>query len=415
MILTRLIILILLTVFIAGESYGQSFKQHRTLLKVGRQPSAIAAADLTGDGLVEILTADRGELRSPQTERPGNNEISLHIAEGDMKFRYLEPLQTGFAPYGIALANIDARKALDIVAVSFMDNRQSEPQRDVSLFLNLGESLFEPNVFTVPDDGLTYHRMRDAEGQPLFTTPGLTSVEVADLNGDGLRDLVTTSWSSDQLIVFPGEAEAYFSEPIAIPLAGAPRHLALGDFNRDGKTDCAVVLYERHQVAVLLGDGVLGFTPADTFSSRGHYPQTIRTTDINGDGNADLAVAHCDADDSIVLFLGTGDGQFPTSQEIALGESREELEEEIRDIIVEDLDGDGDSDIAAACWASGRVTLLWNDGAAGEMPFTYRREDIKMKAGRPRALCAADFNGDEKKDLAVALWEENAVALLIAE
>jgi hypothetical protein len=44
---------------------------------------------------------------------------------------------------------------------------------------------------------------------------------------------------------------------------------------------------------------------------------------------------------------------------------------------------------------------------------TFTREVYSFKKGRPYALTAADLNGDQKADLAVALWEEDKVALLL--
>ena len=46
---------------------------------------------------------------------------------------------------------------------------------------------------------------------------------------------------------------------------------------------------------------------------------------------------------------------------------------------------------------------------------SFRTEAYEYKDAQPYALCSADFNGDGKKDLAIALWGPNAVALLLGK
>jgi hypothetical protein len=75
------------------------------------------------------------------------------------------------------------------------------------------------------------------------------SVAVADLNGDGHADIVTTNWN--------------FSGPTQI--AG--------------------------NVSVRLGDGTGSFGPAANFGV-GRAPYSVAIADVNGDGKPDLAVAN---------------------------------------------------------------------------------------------------------------------------
>ncbi|HEO71445.1 MAG TPA: hypothetical protein ENN80_09285, partial [Candidatus Hydrogenedentes bacterium] len=181
-------------VLACGAGATDTFSKHKRWLSVGPNPSYIVAADLTGDGLPEILTADAGSLTDPREERPAHDQVSLLVARGDLEYEHQPQLQTGFAPYCIVIANIDALKAPDIVVGSFHAVRR----RNLSLFRNLGENLFEPLHFRIPPDKeLPYKRMRDGDGSPVFTTPGITSLVVRDINHDGFRDVVATGWSSD--------------------------------------------------------------------------------------------------------------------------------------------------------------------------------------------------------------------------
>ena len=393
----------------APMALGQTFVFSKNF-SVGPKPRDIVAPDLNDDGLPEIITADTGLLSDPREERPANDELSLLRAEGELNYvKHTPSLKTGFAPYSICIANIDAQRMPDIVVAGFMAVRH----RDLVLHRNLPDGLFESLEFRVPDEGLDYRRNVDGDGVPVFTSPGLTSVAIADLDRDGFRDAVCAGWSSDVIIIFPGNAEQYFDVPRAIPAAGGPREVQIHDFNGDGHLDIAAVLYASAEVALWKGDGTGAFEPVTRFSSRGKLPTTLRVADVNGDGASDLVISHSNADDSIVIFYGDGNFRFGLSQEILLGENRDVVEQEVVDIVVEDLTGNGRVDIAAACFTSAQVLMLRNVSGNDSPEQQFEREKYTMREGKPQALCSADFNKDGKRDLAIAQWEPDAVQLLL--
>lgn len=394
----------------AGQNAGRTFAMPAKTFQVGPNPNALAVADLNDDGLPDIVTADRGELHDPREERPANDELSVLIAETPFDYVRRHPsLKTGTAPYALALANVDGLKWPDIIAVNFLASRS----RQVSVFLNLkDEGIFKPVEFKTPDTGLEYFRHYDGEGIPMFTVPGLTSVAVRDLNGDGLRDLIATGWSSDVIMVMPGHSESIFGPPRFIPADGAPRAFSLADLDGDGVPDMAVVLYATAEIALFKGDSQGNFALHSRFKSRGELPTTVYIQDMNGDGLQDIVTSHAYSDDTVVIFYGDAPFSFSVSQEIMLGKDRDVLEHEIRDIAVADLNGDGRVDIAAACHASGSVVVLFNVSADTATRQQFHTETYTYEAGRPRALAVADFDNDARPDIAVALWETNSVGLM---
>jgi hypothetical protein len=411
---SKAVIGLVLLSFVASGVQAQTFTPRRRLLPVGPNPSAIAAQDLNGDEWPEIITADRGELTDPREERPANDELSLLIAQGNLEYvRHHPSLKTGFAPYDIVIANVDSLKWPDILVANF----QAVRHRNIMIFLNIKpENLFKPVPLRVPDDSLSYVRQRDGDGMPLFTQPGLTSLAVRDFNGNGFRDIIATGWASDVLVFFPGAPEILFGDPQFIHAPGGPRDLALADFDGDGHTDLAVAMYSTSELTLWKGDGQGHFLEMARFPTRGRLPTKVRAADLDRDGKTDLVVSHCYTDDTVVIFYGDGGFRFSVSQEIMLGKDRETAEQEIRDILVEDLTGNSRPDIAAACYGSGEIAVLINTGGegnagAGRLPF--RRETYSFENSRPRALCAVDLTRNGKKDIAVALWQSNAVGLLI--
>lgn len=394
-----------------GYADAEVFFRHGKTFKIGPHVTAIVAADFDEDGLVEIVTADRGRLFDPREQRPANDQLSYLVPDGPLQYVRKSQLSTGFGPYAIAVENIDALRAPDLVVANFMATRN----RDLTLLRFVGNGIFEPTQFSVPDEGLSYARMRDGDDVPLFTTPGLTSVAVRDFDRDGYRDVLATGWTSDTLVYFPGDRTAYFKPPVVRRLSGGPRDITLGDLNGDGHTDAAVALYSANEIALLAGDGKGGFEEATRFPSRGKLPQRIRVADLNADGRQELIVSHRHADDSVVIFWGAEKGfAFPHSQEIALGETRGKIEYGVEDLVIADFNGDNRPDIALAASAAREVIVLVSETVASEVRFRYQRERYRFDNGKPRALCTADFDGNGKTDLAVGLWEADAVALLLS-
>lgn len=404
----------LMALTVASSARGELRARSQSFL-VGPNPSYIVSVDINGDGWPEIITADRGELSDLREERPANDELSLLISKGtvrgDLKFEKHHPsLKTDFGPYAIAVANIDAHKWPDILVASFHAARH----RDLNLFLNLqDEGIYQTEHFQVPPESLEYHRQVDGDGIPVYHSPGLTAIEVGDINKDGLRDVLATGWSSDCLVFFAGHAETHFSPPVVTPLPGAPFSLSLTDLNHDGNLDFAVTLMATNEVAVWQGDGTGAFKEVERFPSRGRLPHRIKTADINQDGQKDLIVSHKDADDTIVIFYGTGKFTYRVSQEIMLGTDRNVPEQNIQDIAIADFNGDGFPDIAAACFNKEQVVVLTTDYSKNKPFLEFARKSFEFKGGRPRALCASDLNQDGKMDLAVALWDLNEVRLII--
>lgn len=414
--MSRLRILILI-VLIAGTllwplaSQAETFRRHPKMLRIGANVTSIAAADLNGDGLPEIVTTNRGPLADPEEERPAHDRLSYLVAHGNLSYVAEPQLRSGFAPYCVTIANVDGFKALDLVVGSFMATRN----RDLTLLRNIGSDLFEPIYFTVPDDELRYTKVRDGAGRPVYTTPGITSVAVQDMDDDGYRDAIATGWSSDVLIYFPGQIEGYFGEPVLTRAHGGPRDIAVADLDKDGAPDLVTVMYTTNEVVLWKGDGKGRFIEVNRFPSRGLLPHNVSVVDINNDRRLDIVVAHCHQDDSIVIFYGEGDFDFSVSQEILLGPKRGKLEYEIRDLVTGDFNRDGRADLAVACYKAGKVVVLLNRSSGPEIPQRFRREEYGYSRGKPRALCVSDFNQDGKPDLGVGLWETNSVSLLLGK
>lgn len=95
-----------------------------------------------------------------------------------------------------------------------------------------------------------------------------------------------------------------------IRVGQGPRWVSVADVNHDGKPDILVANADSGTVSVLLGHGSGKFkeAPGSPFAA-GHEPNDIVVADMNGDGNPDLVVPNHQAP-TITILLGDGKGSF---------------------------------------------------------------------------------------------------------
>lgn len=123
------------------------------------------------------------------------------------------------------------------------------------------------------------------------------------------------------------------------------------DFNRDGKTDVAVLDSYSATVSILLGDGAGNLSQPSAYNV-GLNPQDIAIGDFNGDGKNDLAVSDSNFS-SVFVLNGNGDGSFQSPTGYGVGLS-------VSSLAAGDFNRDGKIDIAASNLGSGNVSLLFN-------------------------------------------------------
>ena len=112
----------------------------------------------------------------------------------------------------------------------------------------------------------------------------------ADVNNDGVLDVVLSNYSGSNVSVVLGAGNGTFSQPRFTPTGAGQAFHATGDFNNDGRLDVATANFTAGSVSVLWGLGDGTFVRAPDFNV-GTNPQDIVAGDFNGDGKVDLAVS----------------------------------------------------------------------------------------------------------------------------
>ena len=215
------------------------------------------------------------------------------------------------------------------------------------------------------------------------------SVAIADVDGDGVFDIVTANYSSNTVSVLLGYGDGTVQPHKDYAVGGSPSKIILADVNGDGRKDIIVGIGGGTTINVLINKGNGTFKPFAAYTT-GSNPYYIYVADVNGDNKPDIIVSNYYSN-TISVLLGRGDGTFGAKTDFATGNSPD-------DVIVADFNRDGKPDIAVANNSSKSVSILLGLGNGSFQAKT----DLPLRDA-PVALAVADINGDGKLDLIVTV------------
>ena len=180
-----------------------------------------------------------------------------------------------------------------------------------------------------------------------------------------------------------------FFQADPFPISPQPDFLAVADVNRDGLDDVVVVSPTSDEVNVLLAapDQPSRFAPV-AVGSFGSKLRRHAVGDLNEDGRPDLAVPDQGAD-GVWVLLGDPSGNFVNPAFYSLGRIPYA-------VAISNFDGVRGNDIAVADQRLGNVSILLNDGGT---PPRFTRGPVFAVGDDPRTVLAMDVNGDNRDDL----------------
>jgi FG-GAP-like repeat len=219
----------------------------------------VRVADMDGDGHADLVVA-------------GPERLMVYPGIGDGSFGAPVPVAEG--PHYVEVGDIDADGDLDIVAWVGAD------------------------IDTYTHTTATTYELRTHETLPLEHGQFTYAIGIGDVTGDGRNDMVVTVGGNipySRLFVYPQTTTGQSGEPVVYPVRDSPEPLALADMNGDGRRD-VVIAHGSYDVGVMLQrpDGALGreqlqHSPlyATSFDLRG-----LAVGDLTGDGRPDIARAN---------------------------------------------------------------------------------------------------------------------------
>lgn len=402
-------------------------------------PGFIAAADLNGDGRLDIVFGFTASY-------PGN-QIFVQLGNGDGTFQSPAAINArlnspAMGENQIAIGDVNQDGIPDIVTaggtILFGDGKGAFPsERDyawsatgsvsladvdgdgkIDIIAGNGNSQFISGSSSYPTMTVMFGSGGGAfTGAPISISEPPAPVETyqairsADFNGDGFPDLAFTDFEGDYMDILKGSANGVFTRTFHYSFADSrtpPVSLAIADFNRDGKQDVAVLSgianngLTQSGIEIFLGNGDGTLEQPTSFSLEAPNPAFIAAGDFNGDGIADLAAT---TQGGVWVWLGKGDGTFSAPWSYSFPNAT------LPSLVIGDFNRDGRLDIAVANPAAQSIAILLGKGDGTFIPGVAApaasTSSLTGAAVGPDLLVTADFNGDGVLDLASTLSTPN--------
>lgn len=288
------------------------------------------AADVTRDGLIDVLLLLGGELWVLRGDGTGTFQQLVRSAG-------IAP-----SPRRPVIADVNHDGTPDVVVASQFGG--------IAVSLGNGDGSFQPSTHFPISGGFS-----------------ATELAAGDFNGDGHLDVAATNPGAPDLFqgstvsILLGHGDGTFGPPTDFQVGTTPLSIVTTDFNHDGHLDLAVTALAS-PVSVLLGRGDGTFRPRTEYSVG--PSETIAAYDVTGDAHDDLLV--CGPPAVLSVLPGDGAGGFGARQDFADAT-------DCVSIAGGDFNRDGRVDLAINYFAgSGTISIFLNttEGAPDTTPPT---------------------------------------------
>ncbi|HEU4385511.1 MAG TPA: S8 family serine peptidase [Anaeromyxobacteraceae bacterium] len=382
---------------------------------------AVAIADLDGDGRNEVVaTANTYDV--PDKDYPVHlfrqdaaGNLSLHERYSPGPAAAVAWLQT------VAVGDLDHDGRPDVVVGSF--NGTAYPEWSyIGVFPQLPDGTLGPMVPYPTGDSYRI-RLADVNGDGLLDVVGVgyltdgapatvsiflqnaggtldppliltvelsngsgdSDLEIADLDGNGRPDIVLHARGSDGVAILYQRTDGSFGGPVYLGQRGwGVNAVAAGDLDQDGRPDLVITTGGNsigEVGVVLMGAGAAAGVP-EMYPSQ-DIPSAVRIADVDLDGRRDILVAHSGFG-TLSAFLQAPNGSFYPARTFAMPSDSFNPQA----LAVGDLNGDGRPDVVFADSNYGMV-VLYDEPA----PTTATRLVAVIKGGNARGNIASTPEG----------------------
>ncbi len=333
---------------------------------VGESPSHIISADLTQDGVLDIIVANTQD-----------DSITILIGKNDASFPETKTLKVGEKPRWVIAGDFNEDNRTDLGVLLNGEDR-------LDILMNQGGGLLlKKNHFGT--DRSPYAAALD------------------DFNEDHHLDIAIVSRFGD-LIILLGDGKGGFKRSVVGDPGAIPTGIISGHFNDDGWLDLAIANNgnQSSDVVFYWGKGDGNFTRGDRYRT-GMNPLALISADFNQDNRADVLAIN-GLGDSLTLMVSNKNGAYTRQRDIGADGGPVSA-------IAEDLNGDQILDLVVVNTRSNNISYMLGKGDG-----KFKHPPLNFFTGKgPFFVLAEDFNSDGRIDLAVANNNEASVSILIGK
>ena len=277
----------------------------------GDNPRYVEGFDYDGDGDVDLCTPDYD-----------GNTITILENDGVGSFSIVQQIPM-FKPPFLWIDDLDQDGNEDIIVLHW-DENANDPETNAAVMQPVysnGDGTFElgptASIGVQPRGGAS-----------------------ADVNGDGLLDVVTADTYSRTISIVLSTGSRTWEEAIQIEVwPKTPRYILLNDFDGDGDADISMLDKLGDRFLLFANDGSANFSLTELEYTHA-TPHSMVSLDVDGDGDLDFIVSHVGSDVQLILY-NDGTGHIASRQSITITGGA-------ADIGVNDLNADGLFDIVVA-------------------------------------------------------------------
>lgn len=361
--------------------FGQvSFDAPRSI-QLPSQQYAVAVADLNRDGRPDLISGG-----ASIGDAPGKIYVSINTGSGN--FQTPQEYQVG------TRTDYASARTVRTIAAADMNN-----DGNVDVIIGhpaLNNDLSGYGLMLTILHGNGQGQLQPAEALPFFTNDQptfLTDVSLADLNNDGLKDvLLGCRWDGLTLgRVYTVRNLGGGNYQVRGPrVLYAGEGMAVGNFNGDGNVDAAFSSVEG--ITLLNGDGNYNLVGGDWVLGREQLNELV-VTDFNNDKRDDLAVTDYNPSRRIriLIYRRSSWPRFPVTVF--------RLDTNIYPDVLRaaDINGDAKADIIAVDGRTGGVEMFLGAGDGNFQPLNA------LIANTPASdIAFADFDGNQMLDFVTA-------------
>ena len=356
---------------IDGSSYASKVD-----FTTGTAPLSVEMGDLDGDGKLDLVVTN---YTANTLSVFRNTSVSGTIDAGTLAAKV--DFTTGTEPRDVSIADFDLDGKLDLVITDYNGNTVSV-YRNTSVPGTLDASSFAARVSYV-------------------TPANPHETVVADLDGDGKLDMATPNFSANSISVFrntstPGTiAASSFAAKVDYTTATNPIGLAAVDVDGDGKLEMVATNFGSNSLSLFRNTSTPGTIDGSSFAAKvdfttGASPRLVDAGDVNGDGKPDIAVLN-QTPNTVSIFRNTAVSGTIDASSL---DTKVDFTTDTSpfDVAVDDLDGDGKSDVVVVANGADKLSLLHNLTFTGSLPTITSISPTSGKPGDSVIITGTNFD-----------------------